>query len=90
MVVAVQQPLAECTAIFPVYCKTPLTSLYSENTQNLHRSTVEQIQKIPKSKVNVLATPNTLILANRPKSVILKYGNKACEKYSAKLQQWYC
>ena len=50
----VQQPFSECTAIYAlciVQC--------SDNTQNLHRSTVERIPKQfthQRSKVNLLAT----------------------------------
>ena len=49
-----------------MYCLTPPTSLCSDNTQNLHRSTVERIPRQcqhPRWKVNVLS--NTLILANQ-------------------------
>ena len=31
--------------LYCVYCRTPPTSLYSDNTQNLHRSTVEWISR---------------------------------------------
>ena len=51
--------------LYRVYCLTPSTSLvqlqYTE--QNLHRLAVEQIPKLsphPRSKINVLATHQTL------------------------------
>ena len=43
--------------IYRVYCLTPATSLCSDNAQNLHISAVE---RIPRSKVNVLATHQIL------------------------------
>ena len=48
--------------LYRVYCLTPPTSLCSDNTQNLHSSTVERIPKClhPRPKVNVLATHPTL------------------------------
>ena len=44
--------------LYRVYCLTPPTSRGSDNTQNLHSSTVERIPKYPhpRPKVNVLAT----------------------------------
>ena len=48
--------------LYRVYCLTPPTSLCSDNTQNLHSSTVERIPKQclhPRPKVNVLATHPT-------------------------------
>ena len=44
---AVQHSYHHC-----VYCRAPSTSLCSDNTQNLYRSTVEQIPKHLRSKVN--------------------------------------
>ena len=59
--------------LYRMYCQTPPTSLCSDNTQNLHRSTVER--RIPKqcphprSNFNLLPTHTTLlILANRQRS----------------------
>ena len=49
--------------IYCVYCLTPPTSLCSDNTQYLHRSTVDRIPKQcpnPRSKVYVQATHHTL------------------------------
>ena len=57
MAVAVQQPSAVRTAVF-----TSL-SMSMDNTQNLHRSVVDQIPiqcPHPRSNVNVLATHQTL------------------------------
>ena len=52
-----------CTAALSGMHRLPPTSLCNDNTQNLHRSTVELIPKQcphPRSKVNVLATHPTL------------------------------
>ena len=49
--------------LYRVYCITPPASLCSDNTQNLHSSTVERIPKQcphPRPKVNMLATHPTL------------------------------
>ena len=61
--VQLQQPSAECTAIYAVYCQTPATSLCSDNTHIVHRSTVERIQKLrphPRPEANALETQQTL------------------------------
>ena len=75
IVVAVQQPSAECTAIFYcAHCLTPPTSLYSDKTQNLHSSTVEPIPKEcphPRAKVNVLATHPTIAYSAKSDSLVL-------------------
>ena len=50
-------------SLYHVYCLTQSTSICSDNTQILHRSTVEGIPKQcphPRPKVNVLATQRTL------------------------------
>ena len=50
--------------LYRVYCLTPPTSLCSDNTQNMHRSTVEWIPKQrphPRLKGDVLATHLTLL-----------------------------
>ena len=56
---AVQQPLAECTAILScVLCLKPHTSLYNDKVQHLHSSSVripEQFKAI-QAYLNMLAT----------------------------------
>ena len=75
-VVAVQQPLVECTAIFTmctVYYRKLPTYLCCDNTQNLHRSSVKQITKQclhSRLKVNMMAEIKYMILANRRRSDI--------------------
>ena len=52
--------------LYHVYCLTPPTSLFSDNTQNLH-SSMERIPKQcphPTPKVNVLATHQALKITN--------------------------
>ena len=84
MVEAVQQSSAECTAISTVYyCLKPPTSLCSDNTQNLHRPTVERIPKQcphARPKVNVLATHKTLRSQPIGREAIdmLRHGASVC------------
>ena len=61
--------------LYRVHCKTPPTSLCIDNTQNLHRSTMKltHTRTVPVSKTKSQCagtTPNTLISANRPKSIL--------------------
>ena len=57
---------------YRVYCLTPPTSLCSDNTQNLHQiNGGTDTKTVPTTKTKGQCagnTPNTLILANRPRS----------------------
>ena len=66
--------------LYHVYCLTLPTSLCSDNTQNLHSSTVERILKtVPASKTKDKCagnTPNTFILANRLRRFVTFHSYK--------------